>query len=340
MKTLKIIGIIIIVLIVIFLLLGIIMPKAYHVERSASINAPVGIVFDQVKYFKNSSTWAPWNAYDTNMVTTIEGEDGTVGAISRWKGNKNVGSGSQEIVTIEENKRIDFKMIFLEPFESESMAYFDLIQENNTVNITWGFDGVNKFPWNALSIFMDMDKMLGADFEKGLNDLKVKCEGINAQIEKYGFQISEFNFEGKAYLAKKKSLKFDEMHNFFATNYAAIGQLIKEKGIEMDGYPVGLYYSWDMEKMISELAVAMPVKGITESPSPDFELITLGKNKALKIKFYGDYEKIGDAHMAMDAYMKDNNLKQLVPVIEIYVTDPMTEPDTSKWLTKLIYFVE
>lgn len=340
MKTLKVIGIILVVLIVIFFLLGLIMPRAYHVERSVSINAPGEIVFGQVQYFKNSSSWSPFNIYDTNMVTTVEGEDGAIGAISKWEGNKDVGSGSQEIIAIDENKRIDFKMVFIEPFASESSTYYELTPENDAVKVTWGFDGINKFPWNALSVFMNMDKMLGADFERGLNDLKVKCEGIASQIDKYGFLINEFDFNGKTYLAKKKTLKFAEMQTFFASNFGAINELIQEKGIEMDGYPAGLYYSWDMEKMTTEMAVAIPVKGISESPSPDFELITLEKNKALKIKFYGAYEKIGDAHMAMDAYMKDNNLKQRVPVIEVYVTDPMAEPDTSKWLTKLIYFVD
>lgn len=340
MKIIKIIGIIVAVLIIAFLVLGLVLPKAYHVERSVSISAPQDLIFEQVKYFKNTSKWEPFGAYDTAMVTTIEGIDGTVGAKSHWKGNKNVGSGSQEIFSIEENKCVHIKMRFIEPFESESMTYYDLSPENGQVKVTWGFDGINKFPWNALSIFMDMDKMLGGDFEKGLADLKIICENLAAQKAKYGFVIEEFDFKGKTYISKKEILKFDKMEAFFAKNFYTIAQLIGEKGIEMDGYPTGFYWSWDMEKMTSETAVAMPVKNVTESPASEFELITLPQNKALKIKYLGSYEKIGDAHLAMDAYMKDHGLKQLVPVMEVYVTDPMAEPDTTKWITKVIYFVE
>jgi len=340
MKILKIIGIILAVLIIAFLLLGLIMPKAYHIERSVSISAPQDLVFEQVKYFKNTSVWEPFGAYDTAMITTFEGKDGTVGAKSHWKGNKDVGSGSQEIISIDENKCVHIKMRFIEPFESESLTYYDLAPENGQIKVTWGFDGINKFPWNALSIFMNMDKKLGADFEKGLASLKTICENLAAQKAKYGFIIEEFDFKGKTYIGKKETIKFDKMQAFFAKNFYSIAQLIGEKGIEMDGYPSGIYWSWDMEKMTSEMAVAIPVKKITESPSADFELITLPVAKALKIKYYGAYEKIGDAHIAMDAYMKDHGLKQLVPVIEVYVTDPMAEPDTTKWITKVIYFVE
>ena len=339
MKILKIIGIVIVILILIFLLLGLFVPKTYHVERSISINAPQEIVFNQVKYFKNALLWSPFNEYDPNVVNTFEGTDGTIGAIVRWKGNKNVGSGSQEITALDENNRVDIKITFIEPFESVSMSYYELVPDGNTVKVTWGFDGTNEFPWNAISIFMNMDKMLGNDFEKGLNSLKGKCEGIAASIEKYGFLIQEFDFSGKVYIGKKKTLKFDEMQTFFAKNISGISKLVQENEIEMDGYPTGLYYSWDMEKMTSEMAIAIPVKGITESPSKDFDLISVGANRALKIKYYGAYENIGEAHNAMDAYMKDNNLEQLLPVMEIYVTDPSTEPDTAKWLTKVIYLV-
>jgi len=340
MKILKIIGIIIAVLIIAFLLLGLIMPKAYHVERSVSIAAPQDLVFEQVVYFKNAAAWEPWRAYDSTMITTIEGEDGNIGAIFSWKGNKDVGSGSQEIISIEDNKCVHFTMKFLEPFESESTTYYDLSPENDQVKVTWGFDGVNKFPWNALSIFMNMDKMLGTEFEKGLENLKVICENLAVQKAKYGFVIDEFEFKGKTYISKKEILTFDQMQPFMAKNYGAIAQLIDEKGIKTDGYPAGIYWSWDMEKMTSEMAAAIPVKDITDSPSDEFELLNLPSARALKIRFYGPYEKIGDAHLAMDAYMKDHGLKQLVPVIEVYVTDPMAEIDPEKWLTKVIYFVE
>ncbi len=340
MKALKIIGIVILVLIVLIVLLGLIMPKDYHIERSAEIKAPQEMIFKYVKYFKHTQEWSPWKDYDPDMVMSYEGEDGTVGAKYFWEGNEEVGKGIQEITAIEEGKRVDSKLTFIEPFEAEDMAYIDLTPGEGFVTVTWGFDGSMKFPMNIMLPFIGLDKQLGPDLEKGLLKLKELTEKKAADKEKYGFVIHEFEFGKEVFLCKKSILKFDKIQEFFAINFQAVYQLIEEKEIETDGYPSGLYFSWDMENMITEMAAAVPVKDIAESPSGDFELISLEAEKALKIEYEGSYEALGNAYNAMNAYIKDNGLKQVNPVIEMYLTDPTQEPDTSKWLTNIIYLVE
>ncbi|NOZ45434.1 MAG: hypothetical protein GXO79_01480 [Chlorobi bacterium] len=340
MKTLKIIGIVILVLIVVVLLLGLVMPKKYHIERSETIKAPQELIFKYAKFFKLSQKWSPWKEYDLEMKVTYEGEDGTIGAKYFWEGNDKVGKGVQEITAIDEGKRVDSKLTFIEPWQSEDKAYVELTPEEEGIKVTWGFDGEMDYPMNVMMPFIGMDKALGTDLEKGLGKLKTLTEKMAADKEKYGFIIYNYEYGTKQFLGKKAKLKFPEIGHFFEENLPAIDKLIKENNIETDGAPSGLYYFWDMENMATEMAAAVPVKGITESPSEDYELITVKAPKALKIKFYGNYSKIGNAHNALDAYIKDNKLKQLVPVIEMYVTDPVSEPDTSKWLTKVIYPVE
>ena len=168
---------IILSIVVIVLILGLIAPKNYEVNRSIIINKPVVEVFNYLKYVKNQDDWSPWKKKDPNMKQTFEGTDGEVGFISRWEGNKTVGEGEQEIKRIVENECIETELRFLKPWKSQSDAYIRVVGlEPKQTNVTWGFSGKNKFPFSIFMLFMNMDKAVGKDFEKGLHNLKNQLE--------------------------------------------------------------------------------------------------------------------------------------------------------------------
>lgn len=176
MKILKYIGIGLLAIIVIFLVLGLFLPKDFKVERSTEINRPAAVVFEQVKSLQNQQKWSPWADYDPNMKVSYEGNAGEVGSSSHWEGNKDVGKGSQQITAVTAS-RVESKIHFIEPFESTSDAYIQLESSSpDATKVTWGFKGKNPYPFNVMCLFMDMDKMVGKDFEKGLNKLKTICE--------------------------------------------------------------------------------------------------------------------------------------------------------------------
>ena len=168
---------VVIAIIGVIVLLAIIAPKSYNVSRSIKINKPLGEVFDFIKYVKNQNEWSPWKKKDPNMTQEFEGTDGEVGFISRWEGNKDVGTGEQEIVRIVENECLETQLRFFKPWKSQSDAYItvDAIDESTT-KVTWGFSGVNKPPSNIFFLFFNMDKTVGADFEDGLSQLKTILE--------------------------------------------------------------------------------------------------------------------------------------------------------------------
>lgn len=160
-------------LIAVVFIAALIMPKDYAVEREVVIQKPNAIVFDYLKSLKNQNKWSVWAKRDPNMKASFEGTDGTVGFISKWQGNDDVGSGEQEIVNIEEGKRVNTQLRFLEPMESTSDAY--LITEpvdSSSTKVRWGFAGKMPIPMNVMMPFMGMDNMLGKDFQDGLNNLK------------------------------------------------------------------------------------------------------------------------------------------------------------------------
>ena len=164
-------------LILVFLVLVILAPKGYEVSRSIVIEKTKPEVYHHLKYLKNHDNWSPWSKKDPNMEKDFSGEDGSVGAISSWDGNKEVGSGEQEITALQKNERIESKLRFLKPWKSESDCYFQLHEEEGSkTKVTWGFSGQNAFPMNIMMLFMNMDKMVGKDFEEGLQGMKDHLE--------------------------------------------------------------------------------------------------------------------------------------------------------------------
>ena len=168
---------ILLAIVVIIAFLAIIAPKSYDVNRSISINQPISEVFDYLKQLKKQAEWSPWEKRDPNMKKDFEGVDGQVGAISKWEGNKDVGTGEQELTRIVENEVIESRLRFFKPWKSESDAYLR-VNENSEgeTEVTWGFSGKNKFPVSIMMLFMNMDKAIGKDFEEGLANLKSRLE--------------------------------------------------------------------------------------------------------------------------------------------------------------------
>lgn len=164
---------VVLAIIVLIVLLALIAPKTYNVSRSITVNKPVSEVFNYLKFIKNQDEWSPWKKKDPNMKQEHIGTDGQVGFVAKWEGNKEVGTGEQEITGITENKSVNSQLRFYKPWKSQSDAYLTVKElDANSTKVVWGFSGVNKPPSNIFFLFFNMDKTVGKDFEEGLADLK------------------------------------------------------------------------------------------------------------------------------------------------------------------------
>lgn len=175
-KFFKLLGIIIVLIIVFVLVAGLFISKDYHFEKSITINAPKEEIWNNVSHFSSFDKWDPWKAYDPGMTRTIEGTDGAVGAVYKWKGNSDVGSGSQTIKALRPYDEVEIDLHFKEPFENKARVRYILAQQDNGVKVTWSFDTHFSYPLNALTYFMNMDKNLDKDFSTGLANLKKLSE--------------------------------------------------------------------------------------------------------------------------------------------------------------------
>lgn len=341
MKLLKYLLILIGILVALFLIAGLFLPKTFSIERSITIQAPKQGVMQQVQYLKNLNQWAPWIEADSTATISYEGEDGQVGAISTWDGNDKVGKGKMEITRITKN-RVESEITFIEPYEAVRTNYFLLENdgENNT-ELTWGFQEKSPYPFNVFMLFYDIEEAVRERFEKGLNNLKERCENPGKSSQSTGeYEIREFNLPHLEFFGKKDTVSFDELSNFFSNNYHKIYQSLASARLQPSGHPSALYFSWDEQNSQAIVSAVLPFKPGNAPSLRGFEKFELDSGKAVKIAYYGAYDQSGKAHESIDQYMQDNHLDLRGPVIEEYVTDPSNEPDTSQWLTNIVYPVK
>jgi len=156
-------------------------PGSYQVERSASAAAPPEVVYAQVSDFGRWAQWSPWAKLDPNMKTTLTGTPASVGHGYAWAGNDKVGEGRMTITEAAPGSRVGIKLEFLKPFASTSPTSFTLAPDGGGTRITWKMTGTNDFMGKAFSLFMDFEKMIGGDFDRGLAQLKAVSEAAARQ---------------------------------------------------------------------------------------------------------------------------------------------------------------
>ncbi len=162
-------------LVALVLVAAIVAPQDFEIKKSITVNKPKSEVFSYLKLMENSRNWQPWSKMDPNIKMNIRGVDGTVGAISSWSGNREVGVGEEEIKEISSNERIDFELRFEKPIKTTNTAYF--LTEDAGVNqtrVTWEMSGHTPVPFNLICLLMH--SKVEKDVEKGLKDLKVILE--------------------------------------------------------------------------------------------------------------------------------------------------------------------
>jgi hypothetical protein len=143
-------------------------PSTYSVQRSATFKAAPDITFALVNDFHRWGEWSPWDKLDPNQKTTFEGAATGVGAKYGWSGNDQVGEGRMEIEESKANELVRIKLEFIRPFPSTSPTTFTFAPAAEGVTVTWKMDATNDFMGKAFCLFVDMDAMLGKDFDSGL----------------------------------------------------------------------------------------------------------------------------------------------------------------------------
>jgi hypothetical protein len=178
MKILKRILLVIAIIIGVALIAALFVKKDMDAVREVTINKPKQDVFNYVKHLKNQEAYSKWEKMDPAMKKSYRGTDGTVGFVSAWDSEKDdVGKGEQEIKKIIEGERMDTELRFMEPMESTATSAITTESVSaNATKVKWAFHGRMAYPFNLMGLFMNMEKMIGDDFQTGLNNLKTVLE--------------------------------------------------------------------------------------------------------------------------------------------------------------------
>jgi hypothetical protein len=164
-------------IVVVFVVVVAVQPSEFRVVRTAKMSAPPAAVFAQVNDLHKWEAWSPWAKRDPAMKQTYEGAPAGTGAMTAWAGNK-VGEGRMTIIESRPNELIRIKLEFLKPFAATNTAEFTFKPEGNQTAVTWSMAGTNNLMAKAFHLFMNMDKLVGGDFEKGLVQMKSVAEAV------------------------------------------------------------------------------------------------------------------------------------------------------------------
>ncbi len=163
-------------LLVLFFIIVALRSSDFRMARSITINAPPAAVFPFVNGLREWQLWSPWENIDPNLKRTYFDPPSGPGAAYSWSGNNQVGEGKMTIKSVETDRNIDIKLEFLRPMKANNDVTFTFDPQGGATKVTWAMTGQHNFMGKAFDLVMNLDKMVGRDFEKGLAKLKEVAE--------------------------------------------------------------------------------------------------------------------------------------------------------------------
>jgi len=328
MKALKITVIVLLSTIAVVLIIAFFLPKEVTITQSEFIEAKPAVVFRQVNNMQNYAQWSPFDD-DSTMVNTYNGPEMGVGSIRVWDGEK-VGKGSIEIIESVPYSKIVNQVRFDPSGQAEETWLFE--PGNDGVNVSWTLRVYDlNYPMGRLFGFF-IDEMMEPMQKKGLKNLKKLCEELPSPPD---IQIVDVNTTPS--LIIYDSATVSNIGNMLEKNYNLLMQYIMKNKIQMAGAPFAIYHNWDPNGII-RISAGIPVANKVAGAGK-IQYYEIPAGKAVFAEHIGGYNT-ESTHYAIDDYLRDFNLNTKDYIWEAYITDPSTEPDSTKWVTYIYYPLE
>ena len=333
-KFLRFVVILLVVVIAAVLILGLVEPRDITVMRTVMIKAPKEVVFEQIVKYKNWTNWSPWEKMDSGkMKMTYYGTDGQPGSGYTWEGVK-TGAGDMKDSAVS-GTQMTYVLTFTKPREGTAWGYLKADDSAGMTKATWTCSMHFPYPMNAMCLFMNMDKMLGGDFEAGLNNMKAYVESHATASSGGDMEVKEVDYPGHIFEGVRKVISMVDMSKFFMESYTMLG---KELDGKIMGPGTGIYFTWDTVKKESDMAAVFPVSDTTKVVK-GASVINVPAAKAVMTVLKGGYGKEMEAHTAISKYLTAKGMAHGI-VIEEYIAGPGQEPDSNKWVTNIYYLIK
>ena len=328
-RILIIIGVIVAVL----LLIGLLMPSVVEVQRSAEINAPVSVIFDQVIDLEKNTNWSPWFEKDPDMVIEYGDLSSGQGASYSWKGNKEVGSGTMTVEEVRENEFVQNEIDMNEMGTMKGIWNFEALDDEK-VKVTWGLKKELSWPIQRL-MYPFFDAMVGGDFERGLEKLKLVAEALPVPVT---YDVIEEDIHEITYIAVHDSVSMMEMKAGMTKAFDEITTYMFDRDMDIRSYPIGVFHQWNPEEGYCVFDAGIPVLAGTEIEAVDrVKLKVIPGGPAAKVVHVGPYGNLDGAHFAIDEWIRENNREMRGAPWEVYISGPDNQQDSTKWETEIYY---
>lgn len=173
---LKIILLVIAAVVAALLVYAAVKPDSFRLERSTAVAAPPDKVFALINDLRQFNTWNPFAKMEPTVVMTYDSTSAGVGGAYGWKGDK-TGEGRMQITESIPSRRVTAKLDFVKPIEAHNLVDFTIEPRGDQGStVTWAMHGPMPYVNRLMTIFFDMDKTVGKDFESGLANLKALAE--------------------------------------------------------------------------------------------------------------------------------------------------------------------
>ncbi len=330
MKTLKKILLAVIILVLLFFVIALFLPQQVKLEREITIEAPVRVVYNQVNDFHSWEKWAVWNQLDPMMKVEYEHLGIGKGAVYHWSSQQeNVGTGSMTITQTYPLDSILIDLDFGEQGLAKSPFYFE--EQRNNTHVKWMFEtdlGMNPIHrWFGLLF----EGMIGPDYEKGLENLKVVAETIWNEKQPI---VEIKTLPDMNYISMRDSVSHAEISEEMARMYSTLYQVIQTNESQMADMPFAIYHKIDGEMI--ELECGIPVMSLPFVDAP-VKAGTLKSATYVEADHIGSYETLGDTHEFIQKWIQDRHFSMAGAPMEQYLTDPGQVSDQSQWITAIYY---
>ena len=336
MKIVKRIALVLVILAGIWTILAFCGKSNVHVERTAMINAPASAAFDEVNTLKQWKTWSYWDNIDkVSMKDSFSGPEAGVGAIHYWDSpNDSVGKGSLKITQSVPNQFVETELYF--DGMGTSLGGWKFKDTAGGTLVTTYMDMHPPFFMRPMTLFMDMEKMLGPDFDKSLAGLKKAAE-TGGKSSAANEKIEATEYPSMKIMSILDSCTDADISQKLGMLYGEIGKVTTKQGLKQSGPVFAVYHKVTvgadgMHHYLLQAGVPVDQAGKTEGRVKYWEV---PGGKAVKGSHYGSYETTEQTRLAMKSWMQQKNLAQDGAYWEVYVTDPVVETDSSKWLTEI-----
>jgi len=324
-------------IVLLLVVIGFFLPDSTHVERATTIARPPSEVFAVLNGFRRFNDWSPWASMDPQARYTYAGPAAGVGARLAWSGNKEVGTGSQEIVESRPGELIRTALDFGDM--GKAMATFRLAPAGDGTLVTWGLDvgAGGKLIGRYFNLLMD--HMVGPDYEKGLARLKTLVESFPA-ADISGVQGEEVQRAAQRiyFVSTSCGTDAESAKAAIGAAYGKIGRVMQGNGSQMQGAPMTITTSYDKDVWKFDAAIAVD-RNDASADAPDVQVGVTYAGKAVQFTHIGPYDRIGDTITKAYAWTAVQGYKPKDRLIEEYISDPGNTPP-EQLQTRLVIPVE